>query len=61
MKYEITRFEIGDDVIENVVIDNGDGSYDIFPVDPENPRYAQWKAEQDGTAVPPGELPETAA
>lgn len=32
---------------ENVLIDNGDGSFESFPVDENNPRYIQWLAEQD--------------
>ena len=45
MIYEIIETEFMGDAQEHVIIDREDGSFESFPVDENNPRYQQFKAE----------------
>lgn len=42
MNYQIIQTEHMDIVQQHVIIDRGDGSFESFPVDENNPRYQQW-------------------
>ena len=45
MNYQIIETESFGVTQQHVIIDRGDGSFESFPVDPENPRYQQWIEE----------------
>lgn len=42
MPHQIIEVETSTGLQQHVVIDRGDGSFESFPVDPENPRYQQF-------------------
>ena len=42
MNYEIVEVESLGGLQSHVIIDRGDGSFESFPVDENNPRYQQW-------------------
>jgi hypothetical protein len=45
MNYEIVETEFMGQTQKHVIIDRGDGSFESFPVDEDNPRYQAWIAE----------------
>jgi len=45
MNYEIVSVQSFGGVKKHVIIDRGDGSFESFPVDDDNPQYQQWLAE----------------
>lgn len=45
MNYEIVESESFGVITRHVIIDRGDGSFESFPVDEDNPRYQEWVAE----------------
>lgn len=45
MNYRIIETESLGGVRRHIIIDRGDGSFESFPVDENNPRYQQWLAE----------------
>jgi hypothetical protein len=45
MNYEIIEIEFIGVVQKHVIIDQGNGSFESFPMDDDNPRYQQWLAE----------------
>ena len=53
MTYEIITYDdaITGDVTRHIVIDRGDGSFESFPLDEDNPRYQQWVAEGNTAEV----------
>jgi len=42
MNYQIIEVEDK----QHVIIDRGDGSFESFPVDENNPRYQQWLEQE---------------
>lgn len=48
MNYEIIEIEFMGQTQEHVIIDRGDGSFESFPVDPENPRYQAFLEQVEG-------------
>lgn len=46
MNYQIVELESFGVIQRHVIVDRGDGSFESFPVDDENPRYQQWLAQQ---------------
>ncbi len=45
MNHKVVEIETLSGVQKHIVIDRGDGSFESFPVDENNPRYQQWLAE----------------
>jgi hypothetical protein len=45
MIYKIIETEFYGQTQKHVIIDRGDGSFESFPADDDNPRYQQWLAE----------------
>lgn len=45
MNYTIIEVESLGGTQSHVIIDRGDGSFESFPVDENNPRYQQWLAD----------------
>ena len=45
MNYQIISVSTPDGTAIHVLVDRGDGSFESFPVDENNPRYQQWLAE----------------
>lgn len=45
MNYQIVETEYMGIIQQHVIIDRGDGTFESFPVDENNPRYQQWLAE----------------
>jgi hypothetical protein len=45
MSYEIIETEFMGQTQRHVVIDRGEGSFESFPMDEDNPRYQQWISE----------------
>jgi hypothetical protein len=45
MNYTIIETESMGVAQKHVMIDRGDGSFESFPADDDNPRYQQWLAE----------------
>lgn len=48
MNYEIITIESDEGTQDHVIISREDGSFESFPVDENNPRYQQFKAEIEG-------------
>jgi len=48
MNYKIIEIEFMGEVQQHVVIDRGNGSFESFPVDEENPRYQQFLEQIEG-------------
>lgn len=49
MNYEIIKDSEGN---ESIIVDLGDGAFQSFPADPENPVYAAWLDAQEPTKAP---------
>jgi hypothetical protein len=45
MNYEIIETNFYGESKQHVSINRGDGSFESFPADDDNPRYQQWLAE----------------
>ena len=45
MKHKIIEVESLDGIQSHVIVDRGDGSFESFPVNEDNPRYQQWLDE----------------
>ena len=51
MNHKIVESEFMGEITRHVVIDRGDGSFESFPVDEENPRFQAWVAEGNTVEV----------
>lgn len=45
MNYQIIEIEYFGETQRHVIVDLGDGLFESFPVDENNPRYQQWLLE----------------
>lgn len=45
MNYQIIQIQNMGMIQQHIIIDRGDGSFESFPVDENNPRYQQWLLE----------------